>query len=325
MIKIAFASCFSAQICPSQPVWKWIEAEKPDYLVLLGDSIYLDVSTPDHPMLMTDDEFAKHLFARYTAQLAVPEFKSLIQSMGKNRVYSLWDDHDFLWNDENGADAWGTPIKRSKIVISSAFQHAYRQALAAGLAPKSFPSAYNAKVFWETNHCPAATPSIHLAQEDVWLHVTDGRTHRTRTWAVEQAKRTLLGAAQKAALAAAYAQSSPTSVHLFASGSVMGDYKKSYPVDWAWLMAQADTRRTLALTGDIHRNARDEFANTKLPLYEATSSGAAVKELVVAGNDLANHGMLTIDDTHVTVNLFESNQQQPELNRRLVRKTWAPG
>ena len=154
MTRIAFASCFSAQISPSQPVWAWIQAHKPDYLVLLGDSIYLDINSATHPMLMGDDAFAQHLFERYTAQLAVPEFSQLVQSLGPERTFSIWDDHDFLWNDETGAEAWADPSKRSKIVLSSAFQAAFRSALAAGLKPGSFPGAYNDAVFWQGNHCP---------------------------------------------------------------------------------------------------------------------------------------------------------------------------
>lgn len=324
MIRIAFASCFSAQVSPRQPVWSWIAAHKPDYLVLLGDSIYLDISTSVHPMLMTDNDFAEHLFSRYAAQLAVPEFKSLVSALGPNRTFSLWDDHDFLWNDEVGAEAWASPAKRSKVVLSSAFQAAYRKALGAGLVAGSFPSAYNDAVFWDGSHCPLATPSIPLP-EDVWLHLTDGRTHRTRTWALPEKKRTLLGAQQKAAIAAAYAQSPAASVHLFASGSTLGDYKKSYLPDWTWLLDQADQRRTLALSGDIHRNALDEFANRHLPLYEATSSGAAVKELVVTGANRRNFGLLSIDGTHVSISLFANNKAETDKARRLVRASWAPG
>lgn len=324
MTRIAFASCFSAQVCPSQPVWTWIKAQKPDYLVLLGDSIYLDINTNEHPMLMSDDNFAKHHFARYTAQLAVPEFSSLLNSMKDNRVFSIWDDHDFLWNDQTGVEALASPVIRSKILISSAYQAAFRAALKVRLAAGSFPSQYNNPPFWDSTHYPLATPSIHL-KNDVWLHLTDGRTHRTHHWAVSESKRTILGQQQKVDIQAAYAKSNPSSVHLFASGSVLGDYKKSYPVDWAWLLGRADERRTLALSGDIHRNALDEFSNTLFPLYEATSSGAAIKELVVAGDDRKNFGLLDIDDTHVSIKLFADNQLETDKMRRLVRATWAPG
>ncbi len=95
-MKIAFASCFCSQITPSQPVWSWIQAHNPDFLVLLGDSIYLDIHAPMHPMAMTDDQFAQHLFQRYSAQMQVPEFDALAQHMGAGKIFSIWDDHDFL-------------------------------------------------------------------------------------------------------------------------------------------------------------------------------------------------------------------------------------
>ena len=142
---------------------------------------------------------------------------------------------------------------------------------------------------------------------------------------MSQSKRTILGGEQKAALAAAYAGSSASSVHVFASGSVLGDYKKSYPQDWTWLLAQADKRRTYALSGDIHRNDQDAFANTRFPLYEATSSGAGVRELVVAGAQRQNFGLLDIDDTYVSTTLYANNQLEQDKRRRVLRGSWTPG
>ena len=72
-MRIAFASCMSAQVFPQQPVWDWIAARNPDGLVLLGDSIYLDVPLDGpHPSAMDDDSFARHALQRYQAQLAQP-------------------------------------------------------------------------------------------------------------------------------------------------------------------------------------------------------------------------------------------------------------
>lgn len=229
-----------------------------------------------------------------------------------------------MWNDETGTEAWANPAKRSKIVLSSAFQAAFRATLGAGLVAGSFPTQYNDAVFWQGTHCPLATPSVQLP-ENVWLHLTDGRTHRTQKWGVAQSKRTILGGPQKTALAAAYAQSSANSVHVVASGSVLGDYKKSYPQDWAWLLTQADKRRTYALSGDIHRNDLDAFANTRFPLYEATSSGAGVRELVVTGAQRRNFGLLDIDATNVSTALYANNKLEHAKQRRLLRASWAPG
>ncbi len=323
-MKIAFASCFCQQIYPVQPVWNWITSQSPDYLVLLGDSIYLDIGNDTHPMHLSEDDFAKLLFKRYTDLLKVSEFKSLVQSLAANSVFSIWDDHDFLWNDETGVEALASPSKRDKVVLSSAFQSAFRRALATGLAPNSFPTQYHAAPFWDTTQCPLATPSIQLP-ENVWLHLTDGRTNRTRVHAISASKRTLLGRTQMDAIAKIYQNSDADSVHLFASGSILGDYKKSYPIDFDWLLKQSSFRRTLALSGDIHRNSSDEFAGKRFPLYEATSSGAAIGELVVAGERRNNFGIVEIDSTHASISLYAQNKIEPKLKRRIVRSSWGIG
>ena len=234
---------------------------------------------------------------------------------------TIWDDHDFLWNDELGAEALASPEKRDKVILSSAFQTAFRKTIYSGLAPNTFPKKYNSPEFWQTKHYPLDTPS-YLLPENVWLHLSDGRTHRTRKWAIASSKRTLLGRQQKEDLAKVYASSDIDSVHLFASGSVLGDYKKTYPIDFDWLLRQSSLRRTLALSGDIHRNSLDEFAGKRFQLYEATSSGAAVRELVVVGERRDNFGILEIDQNSVSINLYAKNKVETKLRRKINRSTW---
>jgi hypothetical protein len=45
-MKIAFTSCFRVEAFPQQPVWQRILDEDPDYLFLLGDTIYMDYGWP---------------------------------------------------------------------------------------------------------------------------------------------------------------------------------------------------------------------------------------------------------------------------------------
>ena len=100
--KLAFTSCASATAYPhSQPVWAQIAAESPDALVLLGDSIYIDVPGQ---VPLGDHEFAVHVHQLYQRQLAIPEFRALVARVGL-RSFAIWDDHDFLWNDVLGKEA----------------------------------------------------------------------------------------------------------------------------------------------------------------------------------------------------------------------------
>lgn len=323
-MRIAFTSCMSAGIFPDQPVWDWIAAQQPDHLVLLGDSVYLDVPVLNmqHPSEMSDNDFAQHLFALYSAQLAQPSFRALVQGLPKGRVWSIWDDHDFLWNDACGAEVRKDAQQRDKLRTTTAFQEAFRAALSAGLAPGSFPAAYNAAVFWQSNQPPLSTPSVALAP-DVWLHLSDGRSYRTRTWLLAESKRTILGADQRQRLSQAVL-AAPGALHLLASGSTLGAYKRGYAQDWRWLSALAAQERILVLSGDIHRNDCDAFHTGGWPLHEATASGAAVRDAVVVGARRRNYGLLDISADRVSFRLFADNKEETRLARTLARSTWLP-
>jgi alkaline phosphatase D len=320
-MKIAFASCICTRVFADQPVWTQIAAQQPDALVLLEDSIYLDIATPggQAPQDMTDDEFAQHLHALYCELLGQAQFRALVGGLSAGRVHAIWDDHDFLWNDACGAQVARRPDQRGKIALSTAFFAAYRTALAQGLSPGSFPAAYNNAVFWPPVTAPLPAPSLAL-DNDVWLHLSDGRTHRTQTWPLQESKRHLLGAAQRQQIGAAMA-AAPNDLHLLASGSVLAAYKR-YSADWRWLLNIAATHRTLVLSGDIHRNELDAFYTAGWPLHEATSSGAAVLDAVVAGTARQNFGLLDISPGEVRIDLFEQGIRRQQ--RRLSRATWLP-
>lgn len=323
-MRIAFVSCIATAVFPQQPVWTWIAAQKPDFLVLLGDSLYLDVPiTSAHPSVMSDDEFAKHLHHLYTQLIQQSEFAALVQSMPNGRVFSTWDDHDFLWNDALGAEEGRNPAHTGKIRLSTAFQEAFRRALAASLKPNSFPTVYNAAEFWDLAQPPLTTPSVQLG-ENTWLHLADVRTWRTRHWLLAESRRELLGTAQRGQFESVFATSSPDSVHLFASGSTAASYKRHYPQDWMWLLKQAAARRTLMLSGDIHRNESDAFFTRGWPLHEATSSGAAVKDAVVVGKTRKNYGLVDINAGNVSTSFFAKNLFEPRWSRSLDRYSWLP-
>lgn len=318
LMKIAFASCMSRSVFSSQPVWDWIAAKNPDHLVLLGDSIYIDINATKPPKQMTDDEFAQHLHLQWRSQLSQKQFRSLLEQLGSGRVSAIWDDHDFLWDNAAGAAIRAQPTQNSKIPISNAFFKAFRAALNA---PDSFPPTYQDAKFWQADEPPPETPSIEL-QPGLWLHLSDCRSWRTEVQFVPQAKRHLLGAAQRKRLDLAM-QPSPDAVHLLACGSSSKDWK-SYVNDWEWLKDQAAVRRTLLLSGDVHHNDVDAFYTGGLPLHEATSSGAAVREAVVVGPKQENYGMLDVTDQVVEISLFKSNAEEAIHHRKLSRESWLP-
>ena len=80
--RIAFGSC-SKETKP-QPVLNQVVNNKPDLFIYLGDNIYGD--TKDMNVLK----------AKYAKLAAKKEFQNLRSSVP---VLSVWDDHDYGWND----------------------------------------------------------------------------------------------------------------------------------------------------------------------------------------------------------------------------------
>lgn len=108
-MKIAFTSCIRYEAFPIQEEWKYIEAQKPDYLFLLGDTIYMDygIFGPEHngaPAAYTNTKFALKMEQKYKNQFEkVAPFTSLLNMVGKN-FYAIWDDHDFAWDNSTGKE-----------------------------------------------------------------------------------------------------------------------------------------------------------------------------------------------------------------------------
>ena len=320
-MRIAFASCVFTALYPQQPVWDWIAAQQPDRLLLLGDSTYFDIDSAPHPRDMPDWAFAQHIHQRYAELIAQPQFAGLVGAMPPGTVDAIWDDHDFLWNDATGGDQNMRVVHGGKMRLATAGLEAFRTALQQQLAAGSFPPDAGDPSFWNMNQPPLNTPSLQL-EPDLWLHLSDGRTHRTSTFLVAESKRTIFGDAQKTAFAQAFANA-PQAVHLWASGSTMAGYQH-YMKDVAWLMGLASQQRVLMLSGDIHRNALDAFTNgpNRFPLHEATSSGAAIKDAVVAGAVRQNFGIVDVGPQQIDISLF--NRNRLELSRTIFRQTWLP-
>ena len=115
-IRIAFTSCARIEDFPIQPQWRDIENANPDFLLLLGDQIYMDYGMSQTepngaPAGYPADKFRSVMAGKYEAQWAEPNFKSLLLHMrnkekicGSRRIFGTWDDHDFGWNNAFGHD-----------------------------------------------------------------------------------------------------------------------------------------------------------------------------------------------------------------------------
>ncbi len=280
-LRIAFTSCFSTEIFDdSQPVWDDIAQQEPDVLVLLGDSIYIDCPAPKgpdgspvHPGQLSAFEFATHVHRLYEKQLAIPEFRALLQRPNLH-TFAQWDDHDFLWND---ALRPNEAVHLQHAIYSSNLFQCWQQALSGESA---FPASVledvrvNKNIGQPVNYDDAMPGYrwVQLQANGVVLHLTDGRTWRDHS--------TLLGAKQRAQIEdVLYDQ--PEALHLIASGSTVNGKGvsgwKGFPEDHKWLHRMASQFNVVVLSGDIHRNEHPKPVQCGSRwLREFTASGAAV-------------------------------------------------
>lgn len=316
-MKIAFTSCMSFTVFAQQPVWDQIAAQRPDRLLLLGDSIYIDGPPfPDgniHPKKLAPVDFLQHVLERWRTQLDQPQFRALVKAVPTD---AIWDDHDFLWDESYGERAIEKVVYRENIRISRALFNAFCRTLDARLAPGSFPSAYNDTRINQPDEPPPGYRHKALAP-DLHLHLTDGRSWRIG--------RDLLGAAQRTQIEARLA-SAPTAVHLIASGSVVqadDDARWAEFDDHAWLLALARRHKILVLSGDIHAN---RFKSTNLGdghwLHDATASGAAVCKLVGVGSKCQNYGLLSTDPATLRLDFFSHGTPDSVGSWAIDRNTW---
>ncbi len=130
-MKIVFTSCIRYEAFKEQKEWDYIYDEDPDYLFLLGDNIYMDYGiwpfSKDYigtPKKYSVEKFKRVMEQKYINQFEkVPSFKRLVDKMrAKNGFYAIWDDHDFAWNNVNGA-----LVDAEKKEVSRALFHQYTQ------------------------------------------------------------------------------------------------------------------------------------------------------------------------------------------------------
>ena len=85
-VRIAFGSC-AREDDATAATWSRVEAEKPDAVVLLGDTPYIDKTELVHQR------------ARYAA---FASFEPMARVLRTTPWYATWDDHDFGRNDTDG-------------------------------------------------------------------------------------------------------------------------------------------------------------------------------------------------------------------------------
>lgn len=288
-MKVAFASCCRYEAFDDQPEWAAIQAQDPDYLMLLGDQIYMDYGyVGEEPIWRKPhdvEQFKARMEAKYQQQFREKHFAALFAQMhAKNAVLATWDDHDFAWNGACGGEMTSPFELQIKRIALEQFCQNYR-----------FPEGRE-----------------HLYEyrdtEQARLVVLDCRSYAQRPGN----DRDLLGEAQFVFLEQVLQHDRPftiigSSLTIADGGENWGKYKR----DLARLIellrqCEAGGSRVFWLSGDIHRNSFRAPAR-HFPFFEITSSGLAVNYLGLGGwphlDDCHNWGLLEIDKDGVFVML----------------------
>lgn len=313
-MKIAFTSCFDAEDDPVQVVWDRIAEQRPDVLLLLGDSIYMDFGIKllgadrplGRPRKFPLEKFAAVMHGLYARQWGVASFQRLVR--GGVRLGMTWDDHDFAWNNSRGAgqqDDFTVPQEKRRIARGLFLQ--FRHALETLASGSPYPA------------CPSL-PEL-LAQPDAGIQslfdvgevrfiMLDGRSFRQDPSHTDPPISSMHGASQMAWLIDQL--KAWPGIKVVGAGSVMSGADEAWEayLDYARMLDEAPSR-VIVLTGDIHHNRRPRDRRPLgAHLYEITASGAArpgpfdrnPRFLGASGN----FGLLVVEHGQVEASLFEA-------------------
>lgn len=270
-MKLAAVSCSKFQQINPQPVWAEIMAEKPDVLLLLGDTVYLEHDNHSDPVAL-----AKELRALYEAQFAEPNFSKLLSDMRARgaRVLSIYDDHDFLGNNRYGGDH--DPSLRN--AAHAEFVRAFGLPMAAGELYGKY-SAGTADILLLDERYFRRSPTHSQFDRDAILGV--------QQWAWFEKS-----VAESTAKFLVVASSS--TVHTFGDESW-----EQYPAAFGRIRTLLrDRRGTMVISGDVHRNALYDDSG----VMEIVTSGVARNSLLF-GAPRKNYGIFTFSDEAVRIEL----------------------
>ena len=301
-LKIAFTSC--ARYKPGQPqtAWSDIAAADPDYLLLLGDQIYMDFGLwpfsseyQGKPKKYSVEQFAAIMRRKYALQWSEPHFSRLMAQMrARNGFFGVWDDHDFGWNNAYGHDQ----------TLSADVHLAEKRDTARGL-------------FHEFMDCATQPPEIFGFHDTTLARIIflDNRYHATPL-AVENPE--LMGRRQMDYLAA-HLQHDRHYTLICGGLTLMHSAENwsRYTAEFArFKQLIAGVERLLYLGGDIHKNAfTGPAADGRPPCYEIISSGLCVNYLGLPFefDRRRNWTLLELDASQVRIDQHDSSRLEPHV------------
>ena len=300
-MKIAFTSCLDARKKPSQTVWSHILRHQPDALVLLGDTIYMDYMLGlvfNKPRKWSDEKFANKCYARYRLQAGVPEFREILGQVAD--FQSIWDDHDFAWNNAYVTPQGRKSVSLNKRLISKGLRAQF-MAWARGGAIEEYPDQPTmTSLLAEQPTGIEAVVDLPQAR----LILLDTRSYREK----KNRRRTgsIIGEVQKAWLLNAI-NSAPNPC-LVCSGTPLTGAKEGWDryQDFAWVKKNIPDK-TVFISGDIHENQLNSYVTDAGKVYDITASGAArpLGSWTMPGKDASgNYGIIEIIEGNIQASCY---------------------
>lgn len=215
MTRILFASCMNNHHDSRGRVWSQAAAFQPDWLFLIGDNIYLDWGDL-FARFWSAEQLAAELNERYARQFSVKTFRKLVNTIPAGQVVGTWDDHDFAFDNANGASA-NHDLPRKRLVARAFFHHYFEH-----LNTRPLPEAWTPLSFDQALASPAANLEVYRSFQlgPLLVIFTDGRFYREDRQDLGRNAQ-LLGQAQEAWLLNEV--STTTLLPLVISGSTMTD------------------------------------------------------------------------------------------------------
>jgi Alpha/beta hydrolase of unknown function (DUF900)/PhoD-like phosphatase len=315
-MKIVFTSCMDAVRVPDQPVWKAIQDQNPDVLMLLGDQIYMDwglsLGIPNwkrraetaHGLL----RFAQEMHGRYSRQWAVAEFRKMIVwfmtsgikggASAPDRLFICWDDHDFAWNNACGAD--GDEDHSVPLVVRNVSRRLFNQFVAQlkqNFGSDAYPAFDEAYALTAPIHDVGVEQISNPAIGGIRIALLDERYYRVsrKNMDADNGVAQFLGPKQMQDLQTLLAQKPTLTVvgggvplahqYLLSNSGWAARYpgEEDYP-DLGMLLDAAKSP-VLYLGGDIHKNEwgglMKKANGQPSQVVQVSSSGAAIGRLLV--------------------------------------------
>lgn len=281
---VAFGAC-SRYVPAAEPIWEVVAAQNPIAYLTLGDNVYIDHA-----------ELQQKQRVHYYRRQSHPSYRVLTAT---TPIYSIWDDHDFAANDDEGGPEIFKPAWKLKNF--EVYKQNWNNPPYAG--GKEQPGTF-----------------FDFTIGDVHFIMTDGRYYRHRKG------KSLLGDFQKAWLKKTLANSK-SKFKVLCSGTLWTEHADKGGKDsWQGYAAERDEIFSLIrdqkiggvflLSGDRHRHEMFKLGfDVGYPLYEFETA----KVTNIHTHDANKHALFSYNEGNFFGLLdFDCTSDNPSVTYRCV-------